>query len=46
MGRRELKTIKGPARFFAQFVGDEPPFNSVEAVGDWTAASGGPGHDH
>ena len=25
-------TIKGPAIFLAQFAGDEPPFNSLDAI--------------
>lgn len=35
-----MKTIKGPAIFLAQFVGDKPPHNSLEAIGKWAAAHG------
>ena len=35
-----MKTIKGPALFLAQFAGDEPPFNSLDAIGDWAASLG------
>lgn len=30
-----MKTIKGPAIFLAQFLGDEPPFNSMDAICRW-----------
>lgn len=32
--------IKGPAIFLAQFAGDEPPFNSLGAIGKWAAGLG------
>ncbi len=35
-----MKTIKGPALFLAQFAGDEPPFNSLDAIADWAASLG------
>lgn len=35
-----MKTIKGPAIFLAQFAGDEAPFNSLDAIGDWVASLG------
>ncbi|WP_219892995.1 sugar phosphate isomerase/epimerase family protein [Aquisediminimonas profunda] len=35
-----MKTIMGPAIFLAQFVGDEAPFNSLEAIADWVAGLG------
>jgi sugar phosphate isomerase/epimerase len=35
-----MKTIKGPAIFLAQFAGDEPPFNSLDAIGAWAADCG------
>lgn len=35
-----MKTIKGPAIFLAQFAGDDPPFNSLNAIGEWAAAKG------
>ena len=27
-----MKTIKGPAIFLAQFMGDEAPFNSLDSI--------------
>lgn len=35
-----MKTIKGPAIFLAQFVGDEAPFNNIENIGKWVASLG------
>jgi sugar phosphate isomerase/epimerase len=35
-----MKTITGPALFLAQFAGDESPFNSLDAIGDWAASLG------
>ncbi|MVN78163.1 TIM barrel protein [Hymenobacter sp. HMF4947] len=35
-----MKTIKGPAIFLAQFIGDEPPFNSLEGICTWAAGLG------
>jgi sugar phosphate isomerase/epimerase len=35
-----MKTIKGPAIFLAQFVGDEAPFNNIENIGKWAASIG------
>lgn len=35
-----MKTIKGPAIFLAQFMGDEPPFNSLESICQWAADLG------
>ncbi|MEX2395383.1 MAG: TIM barrel protein, partial [Balneolales bacterium] len=35
-----MKTIKGPALFLAQFVGDEPPFNDFESICKWAASIG------
>ena len=35
-----MKTIKGPAIFLAQFAGDDPPFNSLDAIGAWAADLG------
>lgn len=34
------KTKKGVALFWAQFAGDEPPFNTLEGIAKWTAAQG------
>ncbi|WP_246329653.1 sugar phosphate isomerase/epimerase family protein, partial [Chthonobacter rhizosphaerae] len=33
-------TIKGPAIFLAQFAGDNPPFNSLDAICGWAAGLG------
>lgn len=35
-----MKTMKGPGLFLAQFAGDEPPFNSLDAIGRWAASLG------
>ncbi|HLR36669.1 MAG TPA: sugar phosphate isomerase/epimerase family protein [Chitinophagaceae bacterium] len=35
-----MKTIKGPAIFLAQFVGEEPPFNNLKNICDWAASLG------
>src|SRR5690554_1801191 len=35
-----MKSIKGPALFLAQFVGDEPPFNDIESICKWAASIG------
>ncbi len=35
-----MTTIKGPAIFLAQFIGDEPPFNSLENICQWASALG------
>jgi sugar phosphate isomerase/epimerase len=35
-----MKTIKGPAIFLAQFVGDAAPFNSLEGIARWAAGYG------
>lgn len=35
-----MKTIKGPAIFLAQFMGDEAPFNSLESICQWAAGLG------
>ena len=35
-----MKTMKGPALFLAQFAGDAPPFNSLDAIGRWAASLG------
>ena len=35
-----MKTIKGPAIFLAQFMGDEVPFNSLENICEWAANLG------
>ena len=35
-----MKTIKGPAIFLAQFMGDKAPFNSLESICKWAASLG------
>ena len=40
MGETMMRTIKGPAIFLAQFMGDEAPFNSLEGLCQWAADLG------
>ncbi len=35
-----MKTMKGPGLFLAQFVGDNPPFNSLESMAKWASEIG------
>ena len=35
-----MRTIKGPAIFLAQFAGDDPPFDTLDAIAAWCAALG------
>jgi sugar phosphate isomerase/epimerase len=35
-----MTTIKGPAIFIAQFIGDSAPFNSLESICKWAAGLG------
>ena len=35
-----MKTIKGPAIFLAQFMGDEAPYNSLDSICQWVASLG------
>jgi sugar phosphate isomerase/epimerase len=35
-----MTTINGPALFLAQFMGDEPPFNTLENIARWAADLG------
>lgn len=35
-----MKTLKGPSIFLSQFIGDRPPFNSLETLGGWAAGLG------
>src|SRR4051812_17401243 len=35
-----MKTIKGPAIFIAQFIGDTAPFNSLDGICKWAAGLG------
>jgi sugar phosphate isomerase/epimerase len=35
-----MTTLKGPAIFLAQFLGEEPPFNSLKSICQWVASLG------
>jgi len=35
-----MKTIKGPAIFLAQFLGDQPPFNTLASICEWAKGLG------
>ncbi|CAB3755247.1 sugar phosphate isomerase/epimerase family protein [Paraburkholderia solisilvae] len=35
-----MKTIKGPAIFLAQFIGEDPPFDNFAHLADWAAGLG------
>jgi sugar phosphate isomerase/epimerase len=35
-----MTTIKGPGIFLAQFMGDKPPFNSLDSICQWAAGLG------
>jgi sugar phosphate isomerase/epimerase len=35
-----MKTLKGPAIFFAQFAGDAAPFNTLDSIGKWAKSLG------
>ncbi|MFP5594148.1 sugar phosphate isomerase/epimerase family protein [Kluyvera sp. 142486] len=35
-----MKTIKGPGIFLAQFIGAEPPFNTLDGLAQWAAGLG------
>lgn len=35
-----MKTIKGPAIFLAQFMGDDVPFDSLENLAGWASGLG------
>ena len=35
-----MKTIKGPAIFLAQFLGDAAPFDTLDSLGRWAAGLG------
>jgi sugar phosphate isomerase/epimerase len=35
-----MKTIKGPAIFLAQFISDQPPFNSLKTICEWASGLG------
>lgn len=35
-----MKTLKGPAVFLAQFIGDRPPFDTLQGLAGWAAGLG------
>ena len=35
-----MTTVKGPAIFLAQFMGDEPPFNDLRSICQWAKSLG------
>ncbi|MDH3235132.1 MAG: sugar phosphate isomerase/epimerase [Alphaproteobacteria bacterium] len=35
-----MRTLKGPGLFLAQFVSDDPPFNTLEGLAKWAAEKG------
>ena len=35
-----MKTIKGPAIYLAQFLGDKAPFDTLENMATWAASLG------
>ncbi|HTN38744.1 MAG TPA: sugar phosphate isomerase/epimerase [Arachidicoccus sp.] len=35
-----MQTIKGPGIFLAQFIGDQPPFDGLDAICGWAASLG------
>jgi sugar phosphate isomerase/epimerase len=35
-----MTTVKGPGIFLAQFLGDQPPFNTLEGICKWAAGLG------
>lgn len=35
-----MKTIKGPGLFLAQYMGEKPPFDSLDAIATWAAGLG------
>ena len=35
-----MKTLKGPAVFLAQFIGDQAPFNQLDSLAQWAGALG------
>jgi sugar phosphate isomerase/epimerase len=37
---KEVKTVKGPAIFLAQFASDASPFNSLKGISSWAASLG------
>lgn len=35
-----MKTLKGPSIFLSQFIGDRPPFNTLDGLAGWAAGLG------
>ena len=35
-----MKTLKGPAIFLAQFMGDQPPFDNLKTICKWVSSLG------
>ena len=35
-----MKTIKGPAIFLAQFIGDKEPYNTLPGLAKWASGLG------
>jgi sugar phosphate isomerase/epimerase len=35
-----MKTVKGPGIFLAQFLGDKPPFDTLDRIGAWASTLG------
>jgi len=35
-----MTTVKGPGIFLAQFLGDQPPFNTLSGICKWAAGLG------
>ena len=35
-----MKTLKGPAIFLAQFMGEEAPFDNIESMARWASSLG------
>ena len=35
-----MTTLKGPAIFLAQFMGDQPPFNDLKSICQWVKSLG------
>ncbi|MCT4703899.1 sugar phosphate isomerase/epimerase [Enterobacteriaceae bacterium H20N1] len=35
-----MKTLKGPSLFLSQFIGEQPPFNSLDTLAAWAAGLG------
>jgi len=36
----KLQTVKGPCIFVAQYLSDEPPFNSLDGIAEWASSLG------